>query len=128
MSQKKNSLGANTMLCLFVLILVGAGGLTFLNNIWATNKVCTVESAYLESDSSGGSSGPLPSASVEVQTKECGLLGITNLESPKDMNKAALAEFLAQHQGEKFEFNVKGITLGNDAHDSSGITSTTPVK
>lgn len=96
----------------------------YINDRDATYKVCTVSSVKMVSDSSGGA----PSTFLRVETEECGSLGITNMTMPEGMNKAGLAEFLEANIGKKFEFEVKGLSLGNDARDSGGITSTTPVE
>lgn len=96
----------------------------YINDRDATYKVCTVSSVELVSASPGGT----PTAFLRVETEECGSLGITNMTMPEGMNKAGLKNFLEANIGKKFEFEVKGLSLGNDARDSGGITSTTPVE
>ena len=124
MGRKKSSVAGNITAVIALIIVITVAVLLYINDRDATYKVCTVSSVKLLSDSSGGA----PLSSIDVKTEECGSLGITNMTMPEGMNKAGLAEFLEANIGKKFEFEVKGLSLGNDAHDSGGITSTTPVE
>ncbi|WP_346872702.1 hypothetical protein [Rothia sp. (in: high G+C Gram-positive bacteria)] len=74
------------------------------------------------------SPGGTPTAFVRIQTEECGLLSVSDMSMPEGMNKAGLTEFLEANIGKKFEFQVGGTSLGNDAYSSEGIASTTPVE
>ncbi|GAA4799190.1 MULTISPECIES: hypothetical protein [Rothia] len=128
MSKKKKSLASTVTGVILGLIVVGAVLLSFIDNSGAQHRVCTVVSAELKSNSSGGSRGPVPTTSVLVETEECGNLSVSKMNTPAGMNEAGLAEFLAANVGKKFEFNVMGLSLGNDMRSSDGITSTTPVE
>ena len=124
MGRKKSSVAGNITAVIALIIVITVAVLLYINDRDATYKVCTVSSVKMVSASPGGT----PTAFLRVQTEECGSLGITNMTMPEGMNKAGLAEFLEANIGKKFEFEVKGLSLGNDAHDSGGITSTTPVE
>lgn len=124
MSRKKDSFAAKLTACVLTAFVVTMGALTFLGKMWSTQKVCTVKSSQVISDSSGGA----PTSFLRVDTEECGVLGITKPEFPGNMNQQALHEIFQEHYGEKFEFVISGISLGNNSYDSFGITSTNPVE
>lgn len=128
MGKKNKSIAGTITVIISALIIAGAIFLSFIDHSGAKHRVCTVVSAELKSNSAGGSSGPLPTNSVLVKTEECGNLSVSKINMPKGMNEAGLAEFLAANVGKKFEFNVMGLSLGNDMRSSDGITSTTPVE
>lgn len=124
MSRKKDSFAAKLTACVLTAFVVTMGVLNYLNDRWSTRKVCTVKSSQVTSDSSGGA----PLSLLKVYTEECGVLGITKPEFPGNMNQQALQELFQEHYGEKFEFVIDGISLGNNAYGSAGITSATPVE
>lgn len=124
MSRKKDSFAAKLTACVFTAFVLTMGVLSFLGDRWSTQKVCTVKSSQVISDSSGGA----PTSFLRVDTEECGKLSIINPDFPGNMNQQALHELFQEHYGEKFEFVVKGISLGNGVYGSAGITSATPVE
>ena len=124
MGRKKSSVAGYIIFGILIIIIGAIQVALYINDRDATYKVCTVSSVKLVSASPGGT----PTAFVRIQTEECGSLGITNMTMPEGMNKAGLAEFLEANIGKKFEFQVGGVSLGNDAYSSEGITSTTPVE
>lgn len=87
-------------------------------------KLCTVSSAQHIQDFNAGA----PTASVEVQTPDCGKIVITRLKYPDGVNMGQLAEVLNAHQGERFEFVFKFIQLGGGSSGSYGVRSLEPVK
>lgn len=124
MGRKKSSVAGYIIFGILIIIIGVIQVALYINDRDATYKVCTVSSVEMVSEPSGG----VTSMFLRVETEECGSLGITNMTMPEGMNKAGLAEFLEANIGKKFEFEVKGLSLGNDARDSGGITSTTPVE
>lgn len=124
MGRRKSSVAGNITAVIALIIVITVAVLLYINDRDASYKVCTVSSVEMVSEPSGG----VTSMFLRVETEECGSLGITNMTMPEGMNKAGLAEFLEANIGKKFEFEVKGLSLGNDARDSGGITSTTPVE
>ena len=124
MGRKKSSVAGYIIFGILIIIIGVIQVILYINNRDAAYKVCTVSSVEMVSEPSGG----VTSMFLRVETEECGSLGITNMTMPEGMNKAGLAEFLEANIGKKFEFEVKGLSLGNDARDSGGITSTTPVE
>lgn len=124
MSKKKESFAAKITAFILITFVVTMGVLSILGNRWSTQKVCTVKSSQIISDSSGGA----PTSFLRIDTEECGKLSIITPDYPGNMNQQALHELFQEHYGEKFEFVVKGISLGNGVYGSAGITSTTPVE
>lgn len=124
MGRKKSSVAGYIIFGILIIIIGVIQVALYINDRDAAYKVCTVSSVEMVSEPSGG----VTSMFLRVETEECGSLGITNMTMPEGMNKAGLAEFLEANIGKKFEFEVKGLSLGNDARDSGGITSTTPVE
>lgn len=124
MGRKKSSVAGYIIFGILIIIIGVIQVALYINDRDATYKVCTVSSVKMVSDSSGGA----PSTFLRVETEECGLLSVSNMSMPEGMNKAGLAEFLEANIGKKFEFQVGGVSLGNDAYSSEGITSTTPVE
>lgn len=124
MPRKKESFAVKFTACILTFFAVTVGVLAYLGEKWSTKKVCTVKSSQVISDFSGGT----PASFLTVQTEECGTLHITNPDFSGGMNQQALNEFFKEHYGEKFEFVIDGISLGNNSYGSAGITSTTPVK
>ena len=112
------------------LILTIAGFI--VGGIWYTinathrgdTKVCTVTSAQNIQDYNAGA----PTASVEVETSDCGKIIITKMKYPDGVNMAKLAEVLNAHQGEKFEFILKYIQFDADRPGAYGVSSLEPVQ
>lgn len=88
------------------------------------SKVCTVNSAQHIQDYNAGA----PTASVEVETSDCGKIIITKMKYPYGVNMAKLTEVLNAHQGEKFEFILKYIQFDSGHPGAYGVTSLNPVK
>ncbi|SLE68082.1 Uncharacterised protein [Mycobacteroides abscessus subsp. bolletii] len=124
MGRKKSSVAGYIIFGILIIIIGVIQVILYINNRDATYKVCTVSSVKMVSASPGGT----PTAFVRIQTEECGLLSVSDMSMPEGMNKAGLTEFLEANIGKKFEFQVGGTSLGNDAYSSEGITSTTPVE
>lgn len=124
MGRRKSSVAGYIIFGILIIIIGVIQVILYINNRDATYKVCTVSSVKMVSASPGGT----PTAFVRIQTEECGLLSVSDMSMPEGMNKAGLTEFLEANIGKKFEFQVGGTSLGNDAYSSEGITSTTPVE
>ncbi|WP_237234551.1 hypothetical protein [Rothia nasisuis] len=124
MGRKKSSVAGYIIFGILIIIIGAMQVALYINDRDATYKVCTVSSVKLVSASPGGT----PTAFVRIQTEECGLLSVSDMSMPEGMNKAGLKNFLEANIGKKFEFQVGGVSLGNDAYSSEGITSTTPVE
>ena len=124
MGRKKSSVAGYIIFGILIIIIGAIQVALYINDRDATYKVCTVSSVRMVSDSSGGA----PSTFLRVETEECGLLSVSDMSMPEGMNKAGLKNFLEANIGKKFEFQVGGVSLGNDAYSSEGITSTTPVE
>ena len=124
MGRRKSSVAGYIIFGILIIIIGVIQVALYINDRDAAYKVCTVSSVEMVSASPGGT----PTAFVRIQTEECGLLSVSDMSMPEGMNKAGLTEFLEANIGKKFEFEVKGLSLGNDARDSGGITSTTPVE
>lgn len=88
------------------------------------SRVCTVTSAEHIQDYNAGA----PTASVEVETSDCGKIIITKMKYPDGVNMAKLAEVLNAHQGEKFEFILKYIQFDADHPGAYGVSSLEPVQ
>lgn len=88
------------------------------------SRVCTVTSAEHIQDYNAGA----PTASVEVETSDCGKIIITKMKYPDGVNMAKLAEVLNAHQGEKFEFILKYIQFDADRPGAYGVSSLEPVQ
>ena len=124
MGRRKSSVAGYIIFGILIIIIGVIQVALYINDRDATYKVCTVSSVKMVSASPGGT----PTAFVRIQTEECGLLSVSDMSMPEGMNKAGLTEFLEANIGKKFEFHVGGVSLGNDAYSSEGITSTTPVE
>ena len=125
MGRKKSSVAGYIIFGILIIIIGAMQVALYINDRDATYKVCTVSSVKLVSDSSGGA----PSTFLRVETEECGLLSVSDMNMPEGMNKAGLKNFLEANIGKKFEFQVGGLSMmGNNAYSSEGITSTTPVE
>ena len=124
MGRRKSSVAGYIIFGILIIIIGVIQVALYINDRDATYKVCTVSSVRMVSDSSGGA----PSTFLRVETEECGLLSVSDMSMPEGMNKAGLKNFLEANIGKKFEFQVGGVSLGNDAYSSEGITSTTPVE
>ncbi|WP_237237412.1 hypothetical protein [Rothia nasimurium] len=124
MGRKKSSVAGYIIFGILIIIIGVIQVILYINDRDSSYKVCTVSSVKMVSASPGGT----PTAFVRIQTEECGLLSVSDMSMPEGMNKAGLKNFLEANIGKKFEFQVGGTSLGNDAYSSEGITSTTPVE
>lgn len=123
--KEKDSKISRILLVLTVLGFIVGGGMYLVNStVQGEVKLCTVSSAQHIQDFNAGA----PTASVEVQTPDCGKIVITRLKYPDGVNMARLAEVLNAHRGERFEFVFKFIQLGGGSSGSYGVRSLEPVK
>ncbi|MFW0181310.1 hypothetical protein [Rothia sp. P5766] len=123
--KEKDSKISRILLVLTVLGFIVGGGMYLVNStVQGEVKLCTVSSARHIQDFNAGA----PTASVEVQTSDCGKIVITRLKCPGGVNMARLAEVLNAHQGERFEFVFKFIQLGGGSAGSYGVRSLEPVR